>query len=65
MPVSLIAALINALRHALGLEEDGQSMIEYALLAGLISIAAVAVLTLVGPYLQDWFQQVVNAFSLT
>jgi len=44
--------------------EVGQTMIEYALLAALISVVAVAVMVLIGPYLQDWFQQVVNAFGL-
>ena len=43
--------------------EDGQDMIEYALLAALISIVAIAVIILVGPYLQDLFQDVVNALG--
>ena len=45
--------------------EEGQDMIEYALLAALISIVAIAIIILVGPYLQDLFQDVVNALGTT
>jgi pilus assembly protein Flp/PilA len=44
-------------------DEDGQDMIEYALLAALISIAAIAIVILVGPYLKDLFQDVVNGLG--
>jgi pilus assembly protein Flp/PilA len=43
--------------------EEGQDMIEYALLAALISIVAIAVIILVGPYLRNLFQDVVNALD--
>ena len=43
--------------------EDGQDMIEYALLAALISIVAIAIIVLVGPYLKDAFQDVVNGLA--
>jgi pilus assembly protein Flp/PilA len=43
--------------------EEGQDMIEYALLAALISIVAIAVIILVGPYLRNLFQDVVNALG--
>ena len=43
--------------------EEGQDMIEYALLAALISIVAIAIIVLVGPYLKDLFQDVVNALD--
>jgi Flp pilus assembly pilin Flp len=43
--------------------EDGQDMIEYALLAALISIVAIAVIILIGPYLKNLFQDVVNALA--
>jgi pilus assembly protein Flp/PilA len=45
--------------------EEGQDMIEYALLAALISIAAIAVIILVGPELKNLFQDVVNALQKT
>ncbi len=43
--------------------EEGQDMIEYALLAALIAIAAIAVIILVGPYLKNIFQDVVNGLA--
>ena len=43
--------------------EEGQDMIEYALLAALISIVAIAIIVLVGPYLKDLFQDVVNGLN--
>jgi pilus assembly protein Flp/PilA len=45
--------------------EDGQDMIEYALLAALISIVAIAIIILIGPYLVNLFQDVVNALGTT
>jgi pilus assembly protein Flp/PilA len=43
--------------------EEGQDMIEYALLAALISIVAIAIILLVGPYLDNLFKDVVNALG--
>ena len=43
--------------------EEGQDMIEYALLAALISIVAIAIIVLVGPYLKDLFQDIVNSLG--
>jgi pilus assembly protein Flp/PilA len=51
----LVAALFN--------REEGQDMVEYALLAALISIVAIAIIILVGPYLKDLFQDVVNGLA--
>jgi pilus assembly protein Flp/PilA len=44
-------------------DEEGQDMIEYALLAALISIVAIAIILLVGPYLKNLFQDVVNGLN--
>jgi Flp pilus assembly pilin Flp len=44
-------------------DEDGQDVVEYALLASLVSIAAIAVITLVGPLLIDIYQNVVDALT--
>ncbi|MGI8825158.1 MAG: hypothetical protein ACR2JC_05855 [Chloroflexota bacterium] len=41
-------------------QEDGQDMVEYALLSALIGIAAIAIIILVGPFLVDTFRYVVN-----
>jgi len=51
----MLASLLN--------REEGQDMIEYALLAALISIVAIAIIILIGPYLKDIFQDVVNGLA--
>ena len=65
----MLTTLVNAqlvIRErldALTSQEEGQDMIEYALLAALISIVAIAIIILVGPYLKDLFQDVVNGLG--
>jgi pilus assembly protein Flp/PilA len=54
---------LRALVENLTNREEGQDMVEYALLAALISIVAIAIIILVGPYLKDLFQDVVNALG--
>jgi pilus assembly protein Flp/PilA len=44
-------------------DESGATMVEYAILVALISIAAIAVLLLIGPQLIVIFQAVLNAIS--
>jgi pilus assembly protein Flp/PilA len=59
--------MLTNLRAALPLlingegNESGQGMIEYGLLVGLISIAAIAVIVLLGPQLTTIFGSVVNS----
>ncbi len=43
--------------------EEGQDMVEYALLAALISIAAIAVIIGIGPKLITIFQNVVSGLN--
>ena len=43
--------------------EEGQDMVEYALLAALISIVAIAIIVLIGPYLKNLFNDVANALN--
>ncbi|PVE25662.1 Flp family type IVb pilin [Microvirga sp. KLBC 81] len=43
--------------------EDGATMVEYGLLVGLISIAALATLILLGPELNDMFNRVLVALQ--
>ena len=43
--------------------EEGQDMIEYALLAALISIVAISMILLLGPYLDNLFRDVINAVN--
>jgi Flp pilus assembly pilin Flp len=42
--------------------EDGQAMVEYALILSLVSIAAIAVLVLLGPAVANALTTVTNAF---
>jgi len=45
--------------------EEGQGMVEYALLIVLISIAALVVLVLIGPQVSTIFSQVNSALGTT
>ena len=60
-----ITQQIKIQRRVQGLfkRERGQDMIEYALLAALISIVAIGIIILVGPYLKNLFQDVVNGLD--
>ena len=58
-----IEVLTQYARRLAAEQDEGQDMIEYALLAALISIVAIAIILLIGPYLVDLFQDVVNAFG--
>ena len=46
-------------------EESGQGMVEYGLIVALISIAAIAVILLIGPQLTGIFQDVTDALDGT
>jgi len=43
--------------------EEGQDMVEYALLVGLLTLGTIAIVVLVGPYMKDTFQYIVNGLS--
>jgi Flp pilus assembly pilin Flp len=45
------------------LAEDGQDLVEYALLAALVSIASVVALRSLGPVVAGLFDQVTAAFA--
>ena len=47
--------LMNWLR-----DEDGQGMVEYALIIGLIAIVVIAALALLGPKIKQKFEQINN-----
>ncbi|HEX8918289.1 MAG TPA: Flp family type IVb pilin [Chloroflexota bacterium] len=55
----------QTLLESLTNREEGQDMIEYALLAALISIVAIVIILLIGPYLDNLFQDIVNALGTT
>ena len=52
-----MAARLMASARAVG-REDGQALVEYVLILGLISIVAVALLTAVGTSVQDLLSHV-------
>lgn len=43
--------------------EEGQDIVEYALLVGLLSMFALAIILLVGPAVKDTFQYLVNGLG--
>ena len=52
---SLISSLITNVKN-----EEGQGMVEYALLIGLIAIVVIAVLVLLGPAISAQFQEIID-----
>lgn len=60
-----IQAWMSDVLHTLTRDEEGQDMIEYALLAALISIVAIVMILAIGPYIQNTFQDVANALAST
>lgn len=44
-------------------DDHGQDMVEYGLLAALLSIAALATVRLIGPLIAPLYQRVVDALS--
>jgi pilus assembly protein Flp/PilA len=66
--MTAIATVQMWLRDAIALvtrDEEGQDMIEYALLAALISIVAIVMILAIGPYIQNTFKDVANALAST
>lgn len=55
---------LNSLAARLG-REEGQDLIEYSLLASLISVVAIAIILVVGPYLQNMFSAIVAGLGST
>ena len=43
--------------------ENGQGLVEYALVLVLVAIVVIAILTLLGPQIGDVFSQVVNGLD--
>lgn len=46
-------------------QEEGQGMVEYALIIGLVSIAAIAALILLGPKITAMFSKVTESLPTT
>lgn len=61
----LSLTVLSGRQQLLRRADSGQAMIEYALLAALLSIVALALVVLVGPELTNLVQAVVNALATT
>ncbi|MGF7186892.1 pilus assembly protein Flp/PilA [Desulfitispora alkaliphila] len=46
-------------------KEDGQSMVEYALIVALVAVALIVILTQLGENVETIFQDIINALSGT
>ncbi len=45
--------------------EEGQGLVEYALILVLVALVVIAILTLLGPQIANVFSQVTNALGTT
>jgi pilus assembly protein Flp/PilA len=54
---------IKTLIHSVRDEEEGQAMIEYALILALVSVVAIGTLTLIGPEITRLLGQVLTALQ--
>ncbi len=43
--------------------EDGQGLVEYALVLVLVAVVVIAILALLGPYIGDWLNSVSEWFG--
>ena len=57
---NIICTLVTAAQAA---REDGQAMVEYGLILGLVSVVAVVALTTIGTDVNTIFQNVVTAMA--
>ena len=59
MPSQIAVARFKCMAGALRREEDGQDLLEYALLCGLIAVVAIGAVTTVGNTIHSVFWQVI------
>lgn len=57
--LEMIKSFVRSLRD----EEEGQALVEYALIVGLISVVAITALTLIGTSVTDILNAVGNALD--
>lgn len=56
--------MLNLLRECFTSDEDGQGMVEYGLIVGLIAIIVIAVFVALGPQINNMFTNVVDSNSV-
>ena len=61
LAIQTYVTVVERFRAAVNKGEEGQGMIEYGLLVALISIVAIATITLIGTGLTNNFKSVLNA----
>lgn len=54
---------VRDILETLARDEDGQDMIEYGLLASILSVAAVILIVGVGPYIQHSYTQIAGQLA--
>lgn len=58
-----LQSFLTSTKKRLSREETGATAVEYGLLVGLIAVAIIATLLLLGPQLQDLFQKVLDGLT--
>ena len=56
--------MLNFFRELFTNDEDGQGMVEYGLIVGLIAIIVIAVFVALGPQINNMFTNVVDSNSV-
>ena len=62
-PLATLVTLVSFAKDRVQREEKGATAVEYGLLVGLIAVAIIATLLLLGPELRDLFDEVVGGLS--
>ncbi|PWW24848.1 pilus assembly protein Flp/PilA [Geodermatophilus normandii] len=62
-PLATLVTLVSLAKDRVQREEKGATAVEYGLLVGLIAVAIIATLILLGPELKELFQSVVGGLE--
>ena len=62
-PFATLATLVSLAQDRVRRDEKGATAVEYGLLVGLIAVAIIATLLLLGPELRDLFNEVVGGLQ--
>jgi pilus assembly protein Flp/PilA len=59
----MMFSYVNAKLQSLLNREEGQSMVEYGMIIGLVAVGVVVVLTMLGTQINAMFQNIVTALT--
>ncbi|MGY1730583.1 Flp family type IVb pilin [Geodermatophilus sp. SYSU D01045] len=62
-PLAALVTLVAFAKDRVEREEKGATAVEYGLLVGLIAVAIIATLLLLGPQLKELFESVVSGLT--